>query len=131
MAVEGPQPVKWSFVAGADLSAKQYYFVKSNGTDNQVIVCAAATDVPIGVLQNAPASGGVAEVCIAGITKVSSDAALTAGNRIGTSADGQAGAKTAGTDTTEYAVGIVIIGTGAAAGLATAVINCAGAGRDA
>lgn len=130
MAVEGQQPVKWSFTAGGDLSAKQYYFVKLSA-DNTVVVCSGATDVPIGVLQNAPASGGVAEVCIAGITKVSSDAALSAGNRIGTSGDGQADAKTAGTDTSEYAVGIVLIGSGAAAGLATAAINCAGAGRDA
>lgn len=129
MAVEGQQ-IKWSFVAGGDLSAKQYYFVKISA-DNTVVVCAGATDVPVGVLQNSPASGGTAEVCSIGITKVSSDAALTAGNRIGTSADGQADAKTAGTDTTEYAVGIVLIGSGAAGGLATALINCAGAGRDA
>lgn len=130
MAVEGQQPVKWSFIAGGDLSAKQYYFVKISA-DNTVVICAAATDVPIGVLQNAPASGGVAEVCMVGVTKVNSDAALTAGNRIGTAADGQADAKTAGTDTTEYAVGIVLIGSGAAGGLATAAINCLGAGRDA
>lgn len=123
MAVEGPQPVKWSFVAGATLATKQYYFVKLSA-DNTVIVCAAATDVPIGVVQNAPASGGIAEVCVVGITKVSSDAALTAGNLIGTAADGQADAKTAGTDTTEYTVGQVIIGSAAAAGLATAAINC-------
>ena len=40
--------------AGADLSSSQYHFVKfSSGS---VIECAAATDVPSGVLQNAPES---------------------------------------------------------------------------
>ena len=114
--------------AGADLSAKQYYFVKLNA-DNQVIVCAAATDAPIGVLQNAPDSGDNASVCVVGISKVSGDADLTAGNLIGTSADGQADAKTAGTDTTEYTVGQVIYGNSAAGGLATAAINCASPAR--
>lgn len=129
MAVEGPQPVKWTFTPGGTI--RQYRFVKISA-DNTVIECAGATDVPIGIAQEAGASGGPGvEVCIVGITKVDSDAALTAGNRIGTSADGQADAKTAGTDTTEYVAGTVIIGSGAAGGFATAVINCAGVGRDA
>lgn len=129
MAVEGPQ-ICWTFDNTGDLSAKQYHFVKLSA-DNTVVICAAATDVPIGVLQNAPTANQGAIVCIVGITKVSSDAALTAGNRIGTSADGQADAKTAGTDTTEYVAGTVLIGSAAAAGLATAAINCAGVNRDA
>lgn len=124
MAYEGPQIKLPGLTASADLSAKQYYFVKMSG-NNTVTVCAAATDKPIGVLQNAPVSGAEAEVCCIGVTKVSSDAALTAGNLIGTSGDGQADAKTPGTDTTEYTVGSVIVGSGAAAGLAVAVVNCA------
>ena len=127
MAWEGQQ-VKVSLKAGATLAGKQFYFVKLNA-DNQVIVCAGATDVPLGVVQNAPASGETAEVCVSGVTKVSSDAALTAGNLIGTAADGQADAKTAGTDTTEYVCGQVIEGSAAAGGLATAVINCANLNR--
>ena len=124
MAYEGVQIKLTGLTASADLSAKQYYFVKVSG-NNTVTVCAAATDKPVGVLQNTPISGAEAEVCVIGITKVSSDAALTAGNLIGTSADGQADAKTPGTDTTEYTVGMVLYGSGAAAGIATAVINCA------
>lgn len=111
------------FTASADLSAKQYYFVKISGA-NTVTVCAAATDVPCGVLQNAPASGAAAEVVALGISKVSSDAALSRGNLIGTSGDGQADAKTPGTDTTEYVCGQVLVATGAAGDLATAYINC-------
>jgi hypothetical protein len=128
MAVEGVQPLKTTAKAGADLSAKQYYFVKLNA-DNQVIVCAAATDIPAGVLQNNPANGDAAEICVVGETKISGDADLDAGHLIGTSADGQADRKIAGTDTTEYIVGQVKEGNGAAGGLVTAFVNCASPSR--
>lgn len=131
MAYEGPHTLKLTgLTASEDLSAKQYYFVKVSG-NNTVAVCSGATDKPIGVLQNAPTSGQEAEVLCIGVTKVSSDAALTAGNLIGTSGDGQADAKTPGTDTTEYVVGTVIYGSGAANGIATAAINCAAPARGA
>lgn len=114
--------------AAADLSAKQFYFVKLTAA-GQVNVCSAATDKPIGVLQNDPTSGQAAEVMAIGITKVSSDAALSRHDLIGTSGDGQADAKTPGTDTTEYICGQVIVASGAAAGLAVAIINCANLAR--
>jgi len=123
MAIEIPVLKPGIFTASADLSGKQFYFVKISGAGT-VTVCAAATDVPIGVLQNKPTSGQAAEVMMLGITKVSSDAALSRGNLIGTSGDGQADAKTPGTDTTEYVVGQVIEASTAAGGLATAAINC-------
>jgi hypothetical protein len=124
MAYVGPELKLTGLTASADLSAKQFYFVKISG-DNTVTVCAAATDKPIGVLQNAPTSGQEAEVTCIGQTKVSADAGLTAGALIGTSGDGQADPKTPGTDTTEYVVGAVISGVSNAAELATVVINCA------
>lgn len=127
MAYEGPQ-TSMSFEAAADLSAKQFYFVKM-ATGGKVDVCSGATDKPIGVLQNKPTSGQSATVCLSGVTKVSSDAALAVGVLIGTSADGQADAKTPGTDTTEYICGQVILASGAAAELASAFINCANIGR--
>ena len=123
MAIEIPVLKPGIFTASADLSGKQFYFVKLSGAGT-VTVCAAATDVPIGVLQNKPTSGQAAEVMMLGISKVSSDAALSRGNLIGTSGDGQADAKTPGTDTTEYVVGQVIEASTAAGGLATAAINC-------
>ena len=123
MAYEGPQITIPGLTASADLSAKQYHFVKISGAGT-VTVCAAATDVPVGVLQNAPTSGQAAEVCAMGVTKVSSDEALTAGWLIGTSGDGQADRKIWGTDTTEYIVGQVITATTAAGGIATAIVNC-------
>jgi len=123
MATEGNGMTIPGLSASASLTAKQYYFVKLSGAST-VTVCAAATDVPIGVLQNAPASGGAAEVMCVGTTKISSDAALTAGLLIGTSADGQADSKVWGTDKTEYICGQVITASGAAGGMATCFINC-------
>lgn len=122
MTYEGTA-VDWTFVAAADLSAAQYKFVELDA-NGKVTVCNAATDIPVGVLQNDPASGEAATVRVFGISKVAADAALTIGNLIGTSADGQADAKTPGTDTTEYVVGRVLTATSAAAELATAYINC-------
>ena len=90
MAIEIPVLKPGIFTASADLSGKQFYFVKLSGAGT-VTVCAAATDVPIGVLQNKPTSGQAAEVMMLGISKVSSDAALSRGNLIGTSGDGQIG----------------------------------------
>ncbi len=123
MAYEGAQILIPGLKASADLSAKQYYFVKLSGAGT-VTVCAGTTDKPIGVLQNTPESGDAAVVCGLGVTKVSADAALSAGDLIGTSADGQAAPYVAGTDTTKYIVGQVIEATTAAAGLASATINC-------
>lgn len=123
MAFEGEQ-IRHTFVSTGDLSAKQFYFVKLDSTAGKVVVCAATTDVPIGVVQNAPAAGEEAIVCLAGVTKVNSDAALSLGAHVGTSADGQAAAYVAGTDTTKRIVGVVLEASGAAAGYATATINC-------
>lgn len=113
-----------TLVAGGDLSSSQYKFVKLNSS-GQVVDIAAATDIPVGVLQNKPASGGSAEVMVMGITKVQGDADLAKGNQIGSSADGQAAAYAAGTDTTKYIVGQVLVDNSAAGGLASALINCA------
>lgn len=128
MATEGAQPLKTSAIAGADLSAKQYHFVKLSA-DNTVIVCAAATDLPCGVLQNTPVSGDAAEVTVIGETKLSGDADLDAGQLIGTSADGQADRKIPGTDPTEYIAGQVKVGNTVAGGLITAFVNCASPAR--
>lgn len=120
MAVEGPQPVHWSPVAGGTIL--QYTFVKLSG-DNAVVACNGVTDKPIGVAQDGASSGDAVKVCIDGITKLQGDADLTAGNSIGTSADGQAAAYGAA-DTTKYICGQVLIGNSAAGGYITASIAC-------
>ena len=120
--------LKVTLVAGADLSAAQYKFVKMSA-DNTCVLCSAATDAPIGVLQNDPASGEEASVLVIGGTKLVAGAAIAAGVKIGTSSTGKADAKVAGTDTTEYTVGAVLQPSGADADILTAVINCASPNR--
>lgn len=61
VTVDGPNR---TFKAGADLSAKQFYIVKVNGTTDESIIVAtdATTGLHLGVLQNAPKSGDSASV---------------------------------------------------------------------
>jgi len=114
--------VKLTRVAGADLSALQYTFVKLSTTDT-VVTCTAATDIPIGVLQNAPTSGQEAEILIVGGTKLVAGATIAIGNILGTTAAGAASVLTT-SDTTKFVLGTAISG-GASADVITAVINCA------
>jgi len=124
MAFDGAS-IDWTFTAGADLSAaaNQYKFVEFDGSGN-VVVCNAATDVPVGVLQNKPGNGQAATVRVLGISKLQADAAIAIGNLIGTSADGQADPKTAGTDTTEYVVARALTAVSNAGEIFTGFVNC-------
>lgn len=54
-----------SYIAGADLSAKQYTFVKF-GSDNKTVVACGGNERSIGILQNKPESGQAAEVALPG-----------------------------------------------------------------
>ena len=116
--------VKVTLVAAADLSALQYTFVKLNSS-GQVAAAAAATDVPIGVLQNAPTAGQEAEVLVVGGTKIVAGAAIGEGVLVGTSSAGKAVALTPGTDTTKYVAGTLLTESAADGNIVTAVINCA------
>lgn len=120
--------LKITLEAGADLSAAQYKFVEI-GAGGVVTVCNGATDRPIGVLQNAPLSGQEAEVVVAGGTKVVSSGDIAIGAAIGTDAAGKAAALVAGTDTTKFVVGTVILPAGADGEILTAVVNCAAPSR--
>lgn len=119
--------VKITMEAGADLSSDQYKFVKISS--GKVILCAADTDAPLGVLQNTPKSGEEASVLVVGGSKVKASASLSAGVLIGTNGSGKAEVRTPGTTTTKYTVGTVILGAGADNELLTAVINCAAPAR--
>ena len=130
MAFEAVQIKIPGLKAGGDLRTKQFYAVKLSAADT-VVVCAGTTDRPIGILQNAPNTGGEAEVVCYGVTKVSADAALSVVNQIGTAADGQLAAYTPGTDTTKYICGIVLGATGAGDEYATALVDFANAARGA
>lgn len=54
-----------TFKAGADLSAKQYHFMKIGTNDDEVIIAGAGQNT-IGVLMNAPVSGEPAEIAMPG-----------------------------------------------------------------
>lgn len=89
MATQGNQ-IRESMIAGADLSAKQWTFVKMNTTDRTVI---SATDgqAAFGVLINDPESGGAATVVTYGrvIVEVGTGG-LTAGDNVASDANGEA-----------------------------------------
>ena len=80
MAVEGSMPLRASYVAGVDLSAQvnQYRAVKL-GAANQLVLCVANTDVPIGILQNRPPLGVAGFVVVVGHSKFKA-AGITAAN---------------------------------------------------
>lgn len=119
--------VRITLEAGEDLSSKQYRFVKISS--GKAVACDNATDAPIGVLQNDPASGEEAAITVVGGTKIVSSASIAAGTKIGTNNTGKADAKVAGTDTTEYTVGVCILAAGADNEVLTAVVNCASPNR--
>jgi len=113
MATQGNQ-VRESMIAGADLSAAQFTFVKMNTTDSTV-VAAGNADAAFGVLINTPTSGAAATVVTHGRVSVTAGAGgLTAGALVGVDANG-AGVVAA---TSDIVVGIVV-DAAAVGGLAT------------
>jgi hypothetical protein len=109
--------------AGEDLSASLFHWVKDDGSGN-AILCTAVTDIPLGVLTNKPPDGGQAEFTVLGPAQIAADAALSAGDLIGPSADSKADAKIAGTDPTEYVCGSMRNAASGADIIADAYINC-------
>lgn len=84
-----------TFVAGADLTSKQYYFVAAGTTAGEVIVATGTCNpMPLGVLQNSPSSGQEARVRVLGYTKLvvdnqASGCDLAWRNFVKTASDGQ------------------------------------------
>jgi hypothetical protein len=121
--------VKATLVAGEDLSAKQYHFVKIDNGTGQAVAVDGATDRPVGVLQNNPTSGQEAEVLIVGGTKVVAGGTASAGQPLFASASANAVTLAFGsTGSAAYAVGTFVT-AGTASATVTAVIDCANAGR--
>lgn len=75
-------------LAGADLSAAQFKFVKLNSSDAAVL-CDTAGEQAYGILQNNPASGGEATIAIGGISKFAAGDTVAAGATVSTAADGE------------------------------------------
>ena len=92
---------KESYLANADLSAKQFFLVKRHTTEKQCALVAATTDIPIGILQNKPAaSGREAEIVVAGRSKAEVEATtdIAIGDKLGPDANGRLIKKTANID---------------------------------
>ncbi len=83
------QPETLSLVAAADLSAKQFYFVKVDSNGKADLPTASADRV-IGVLQNKPKSGEVAEIRVLGGTKLAASGTISAGGEVMPHTDGTA-----------------------------------------
>ncbi len=90
MALSGDATVAPGLVASGDLSAKQWKFMKHHSTAGQVVTCGAG-EKGIGVLENAPdAAGEIAEVAVAGRSKVTLGGTVAAGNLLKSDASGDA-----------------------------------------
>jgi hypothetical protein len=112
----GPCPFKpTGLVAGADLSALQYTFVKV--TSAGVVAVAAVTDQPVGVLANKPTSGRPAEIVAIGQVPVEASATIAAGDFVFLAADG-----TVDKTTTSTPVGQAMSG-GASGELVQVLVN--------
>jgi hypothetical protein len=79
MAYSTQEGIDLSFVAGEDLRSYQYRFVHL-ADDNTVDLLDSGSEFPIGILQNAPNTGGVAVVRIMGVSKLAMNAAVTVGS---------------------------------------------------
>jgi hypothetical protein len=86
-----------SFTAAASLATKKFHAVKITAADT-VNICTGATDVPVGILQNAPASGEACEIPEGGIVKAICGGVVAAGNWVGTDANGKLVVKSADKD---------------------------------
>lgn len=90
MATEGPMfRDGGQTIAGADLSAKQFYAVKLTTTARQVNLASSGGEEIYGILQNKPTANQAADVCLLGVTKAVAGAAITAGDFLMTDTSGR------------------------------------------
>jgi hypothetical protein len=81
-----------TYAAPSDYSSYQYFLMKHGATAGQVAIVAAATDRPIGLLQNKPAAAGrAAEVMALGWSKANVEATtdIAIGDALGPHTDGR------------------------------------------
>ena len=80
--------------ASSTFAAKQYYVCKVSSTAGEVIPGAAATDSLLGIVQNDPAAGEVADVAAVGICKAAGEASVSFGSALTCSSTGRVKATT-------------------------------------
>jgi hypothetical protein len=121
--------VKVSRVAGEDLSAAQYKFVKLDNADGTVKAVSGATDRPFGVLQNSPTAGQIAEVTIVGGSKVEAGGSASVGQALFSNASALGVTLAFGTTGSAAFVVGTFVENAASGAITTAVIDCANSGR--
>lgn len=89
MAFDGQVVKLTGLKAGADLTTKQFFFVKFDGSGDIILATALGEQI-VAVLQNKPNTGEAAELVSLGQTKVEFGATLAAGAVVATSAGGAA-----------------------------------------
>lgn len=94
---------KLTLLAGADLSAKQYYAVKVNSSGAAVL--SGAGEQAIGLLQGAPTSGQAAEITTEGVSKGILGGSVTAGQNLMADASGKLVTQTG----TNASIGIALV----------------------
>jgi hypothetical protein len=117
-----------SWEADEDLSGDQYHIVVLDATSGKVRRPNAATDIPLGILQNAPKAGEGAVVALigcGGISKVvTGAAALAIGAIVGMEYIGAADAgKAIAAVATMYPVGVVVVASSAEDDLASVLLS--------
>ena len=86
-----------TFKANDDLSAHQWKFMVSSGSDSRVDIADTAAEKVVGVLQNKPAAAGrAASVRTRGVSRVRAGGTIVGGGGIQTDASGTAIAITSG-----------------------------------
>lgn len=105
LAYETARTCIGTFKAGADLTGHQHKAVMlSTSADDTVIPPSGQGAMCIGILQNAPVQGSMAEVCVHGVSQVIGGASITRGNVVtANGADGEVGAVATG----DYVLGVL------------------------
>jgi len=117
----GPQTLI-SLTAAADLSANQYYVVRADANGDVLLHDDGGDEFPLGVLQNAPASGETANVLIAGVTKVVAGTSFNPQNLLAAiDTTGKVSNVIAG----NYVIGQPITASGADGDIVTAIVSFA------
>ena len=96
-----------SFIAGEDLTGKQYYAVYLSG-DQTVKLCTTDHLNAIGILQNDPDTNEAALVRLEGTSKAVASGAITAGTRVVATTDGKIAAVAAAGATEQDVIGIAL-----------------------
>ena len=120
MAYElGPQTIV-SLSAAEDLSGSQYMVVYCDANGAAALNNDGGTEIPLGILQNAPTAGQTAEVVVAGVTKAMANSGFALQNLLAAvDADGMLSNVIAG----DYVVGQPLTAPGGAGEIFTALVN--------